>query len=382
MVDVQKGKDQQLWVLQFCHGYDGPFLDCARQYASLFSGRSYRVCTVYLTGKPCPEVVMGSASDDVIFLGYESRDVRGMKWAAIRDLERIVASRRFEFCIAHRFKPIYISLLASKLPVIGVHHAFGDYKRRTRQLFVNFFRQRLFLLGVSDAVRDDVRSSLHRWSSDRIVTLYNRIDAAAIRAAQYSREAAREYLQLTQDAWVVGSVGRLHPDKDQATLLRGFAQALPALPSNSILAIMGSGRLETSLKELALRLGIHESVVFLGQIPNGRRYFKAFDVFALTSDHEPFGMVLLEAMAAGIPIICSDCGGASEVVVNSGALFPLGDQMRLASALVSVATRGGEFDLTYTDALARFSDEAARQRFDQLLRQLKLPELNSSGDGR
>lgn len=50
------------WVLQFCHSYDGPFLDCARQYAALFVGTPYKVCTVYLTGAPDEEVVQGSAS--------------------------------------------------------------------------------------------------------------------------------------------------------------------------------------------------------------------------------------------------------------------------------------------------------------------------------
>lgn len=158
----------------------------------------------------------------MLFLDYSSRDVRGLKLKAIRDLKRIGASRDFKFCIAHRFKPIYIALLGSDLPVIGVHHAFGDYKRRTRQLFANFFRKRLALLGVSNAVRDDMRACLPNWSFERIETLYNRIDLHAVQAAQVSREAAREHLGLPLDAWVVGNVGRLHPDKDQATLIRGL----------------------------------------------------------------------------------------------------------------------------------------------------------------
>ena len=70
--------DEQ-WILQFCHGYDGPFLDCARQYAVLFAGAPYKVCTVYLTGEPSEEVVQGSASDEVIFLACKSKDVRGLK---------------------------------------------------------------------------------------------------------------------------------------------------------------------------------------------------------------------------------------------------------------------------------------------------------------
>lgn len=355
----------QPWVLQFCHGYDGPFLDCARQYAALFVGTPYKVCTVYLTGAPSDEVVRGSASDEVIFLGHSSRAVRGLKLKAIAQIRRIAASRDFRLCIAHRFKPIYVALLGTKLPVIGVHHAFGDYRRRSRQLFANFFGKRLALLGVSNAVRDDMRASLPGWPAERIETLYNRIDVAAVQAEQVSREAAREFLGLPPDAWVVGNVGRLHPDKDQATLIRGFALALPRLPAGSLLAIMGRGRLESSLKALAAELGIAEQVRFLGQVPQGRRYFKAFDVFALTSDHEPFGMVLLEAMAAGVPAICSNCGGGREVVEGVGRLFTLADEQALARALtqaVAVAQDGPQM----AEALQRFSDQRVRATFWQL----------------
>lgn len=356
----------QQWILQFCHGYDGPFLDCARQYAALFAGTRYKVCTVYLTGAPSAEVEAGSASDEVIFLDYSSRQVRGLKLKAIADFRRIAASRDFAVCIAHRFKPIYVALLGSQLPVIGVHHAFGDYKRRTRQLFANFFRKRLALLGVSDAVRDDMRACLPGWPGERIETLYNRIDIAAVQAEQVSPEAARAHLGLPQGAWVVGNVGRLHPDKDQATLIRGFAQALPQLPAGSLLAIMGSGKLEVSLKHLAAELGVTESVRFLGQVAGGRRYFKAFDLFALSSDHEPFGMVLLEAMAAGVPVIGTDCGGGREVVQGAGELFPLGDASALAGALQRQAQNRDLPALRerlQTHLQQRFSDAVVRERF-------------------
>lgn len=362
----QTSGQAQRWVLQFCHGYDGPFLDCARQYAVLFKGTPYKVCTVYLTGAPAAEVEQGSASDEVIFLDYSSAQVRGLKLGAIRDFRRIAASRDFALCIAHRFKPIYVALLGSDLPVIGVHHAFGDYQRRSRQLFANFFRKRLTLLGVSNAVRDDMRACLPAWPAERIETLYNRIDIDAVQAEQVPREAAREQLGLPQDAWVVGNVGRLHPDKDQATLIRGFALALPHLPAGSLLVIMGSGRLESALKALAVELGVGEVVRFLGQVPHGRRYFKAFDVFALTSDHEPFGMVLLEAMAAGVPVICSDCGGGREVVNGGGWLVPFAQPAALARSLGECAEKGGD-PLSSAERLALcFSDQAARERFGAL----------------
>jgi glycosyltransferase involved in cell wall biosynthesis len=358
-------------VLQFCHGYDGPFLDCARQYASLFAGKGYRVTTVFLTGSADADVASGCASDEVLFLEYSSKAIRGLKLGAIRDLRKIAASRNFSFCIAHRFKPIYIALLGTRLPVIGVHHAFGDYERRSRKLFAHLFRQRLSLLGVSDAVRDDMRKCLPKWPTGRIQTLYNRIDVEPLAASQLPREQAREALGLPQDAWIIGNVGRLHPDKDQATLLSGFARAQSKLPAESLVVIMGKGRLEQDLKEQAMELGIGREVMLLGQVPQASRYFKAFDAFALSSDHEPFGMVLLEAMVAGVPLIATSAGGAKEVVEGVGILFPLGDAEGLAQGLVHLsrldeAQRQSCAEMMRVRLREQFSDEAVRNVFWRL----------------
>jgi glycosyltransferase involved in cell wall biosynthesis len=306
-----------------------------------------------------------------LFMEFSSKAIRGLKLGAIAEMRKIAASRNFSFCIAHRAKPIYVALLATRLQVIGVHHAFGDYQRRGRRLFASIFRKRLSLLGVSDAVRDDIRRCLPNWPAARIQTLYNRIDVEAMQALQVSRDEARDALGLSPDEWVVGNVGRLHPDKDQATLLKGFALALPRLPAESRLAILGTGRLEQDLKELARELGIADKVLFLGQVPDARRYFRGFDVFALSSDHEPFGMVLLEAMAAGVPLLATACGGAKEVVEGVGILFPFGDAEHLAQGLGHLAAmdqhqRRQCAELMLERLHARFSDQAVRTAFWQL----------------
>lgn len=353
------------WVLQLCHSHYAPFADVARQYAALFEGSDYRVATVYLTGAEDADVARISASDEVRFMGFESRQVAGLKLGAIRAFRRIVSERDYRFVIAHRAKPIYVACLGSDLPVIGVHHAFGDYAQWSRRAFVQCFRKRLSLLGVSDAVRDDMRRRL-RWPDTAIETLHNRIDMPVIRAGQLPREASRDALGLPQDAFLVGNVGRLHPDKDQATLLRAFAAARARLPQGSLLVIAGDGPLRGSLKTQAVELGIESSVMFLGNVPRMWRMFAAFDLFALTSDHEPFGMVLLEAMAAGVPVVATDCGGAPEIVGASG-LFGLRDHQALAERMIeragwssderAQAVRDGH------ERLLAFSDEAARARF-------------------
>ena len=218
---------------------------------------------------------------------------------------------------------------------------------------------------MSDAVRDDIRRCLPSWPQDRIETLHNRLDAEAARRSLLPRAEARLQLGLPDGVPVIGNVGRLHPDKDQATLIAGFAAALPALPSGTLLAIAGSGPLEGKLRAQAEALGIAASVRFLGQIPEARRCFKAFDLFVLSSDHEPFGMVLLEAMAADVPVMATACGGAPEVVDDPVSLFPLGDSHALAGMLMrffavpSAGTLGCALE-------EKFSDQAARKRFFSL----------------
>ena len=357
------------WVLQLCHGYSGPFLDVARQYAVLFRDTPFKVLTVYLTGAASQQVADGSASDEVICLNFSSREIRGLKLSAIARLKEIIADRDFAFVIAHRPKPIYIACLATHLPVIGVHHGFGDYERLHRRWFAHLFHKRLALLGVSNAVRDEIRKHLS-WPSERIETLYNRLDVDSVIAQLVPRNVARAHLGLPQDVVVIAIVGRLHPDKDQATLLKGFASALPRLPAGSLLVIVGSGPLEKELKDLAEQLEVSASIRFLGQVPDARRYFRAFDLFVLSSDHEPFGMVLLEAMAAGVPVLATDCGGAPEVVGDPEQLFPLGDVQQLADRLIVIFT--GENSAVNREKVAaqglfrlrkHFTDQAVCQKF-------------------
>lgn len=361
------------WALQLCHSHYGPFADVARQYAEVLKRAGFRVLTAYLTGAADERVRLRSASDEVVFLGFSSRAVGGLKIDAIRAVRRLCGYRHFGLVVAHRFKPIYIACLATRLPVIGVHHAFGDYARRGRRVFAGLFQRRLTLLGVSDAVREDIRQSLPSWPSSRIRTLHNRIDVDAIKAGLLTREQARQLLRLPADAFVVANVGRLHPDKDQATLIRGFAHALPGLPEGAILAIAGSGPLEQALKVLAGTMDVAESVRFLGQVPDIWKAFPAFDVFALSSDHEPFGMVLLEAMAAGVPVVATNCGGAPEVVGELGGLFALGDEQGLAERLGEIALIGDKDRRLYAKRAElrlreRFSDDAAAAVFAGILK--------------
>ncbi|WP_461482059.1 glycosyltransferase [Porticoccus sp.] len=356
------------WVLQLCHGYSPPFDDVARQWRALFEGSDYQVLTVFLTGAP-NESVRELVGGEVEFLGFKSKDLRGLKIQQIRAVRALHDRYHFAFAIAHRYKSIYIATHLPSLKVIGVSHAYGVYEPFLRRRHVMKQVGRLSLVGVSNAIRDDARRALPRFPAQNIQTVYNHIDFEKVREGLLPRDEARAQLGLGQADFIVGNVGRLHPDKDQRTLITAFANGLPNMP-DARLVIVGEGRLRPALEEQIKQLGLAQRVVLTGKVPEAYRYFRAFDVFALSSDFEPFGMVLLEAMAAGVPVISSDCGGAPEVLGEAGILFPVADVSALTTCLSDFYHTDESARAKYATAMLErlnrcFTDAAVRSSFWQ-----------------
>jgi len=352
-------------VLQICQNYHQPFLDCTRQYAALFNETDITVVTVFICGEENQQAREEVGSGEVIFLEHHRSELDGLKIGITRELREISKRYDFKACIAHRNKPTYLALMATKLPVISIHHAFNDFNRLGRRVMAKFFRERLTLLAVSNAVRDQIRHCFPLWPDSKIFTLYNRVNAETLRNNLLSQEEARRTLNLAQDAYIIGNVGRLHPDKDQKTLIEGFAKALKKLPERSYLCILGKGKSEKVLRHLATELGITDKVIFTGQIQNAKSLFRAFDLFVLSSNQEPFGMVLLEAMVADVPIISTNCGGAVEVVDGAGHLFDFGNAAQLSELIMKDYQLRTSINSTvsFSKHLTRFSDESAKLAF-------------------
>ena len=361
---------RQATILQLCHGYEAPFLDVAKQTVRLFSGSQFDVITVYITGKPNQQIALLTGGLRVIFMEKSSTDIKGLKRAQIKYISRLHQHYGFSFAIAQRYKAIYIATQVKEMFTFGVNHAFGVYRRFSRRLYVAKKQKQILLLGVSDAVRDDIRASLSCVSEDRIQTLYNHVDVSAMQAGLLGRKHARIKLGLSQDAYVFANVGRLHPDKDQQTLISAFTRLMSEMP-DACLVIIGKGRLMQSLQQQVEIAGATKRVRFLGWVDSVWRYFAAFDSFILSSEYEPFGMVLLEAMIAGVPIASIDCGGAAEVVGQSGILFPQGDVDRLVISMRSLyalddQTKKGLREKMLDRVTKKFSDEAVHKSFFSL----------------
>lgn len=134
----------------------------------------------------------------------------------------------------------------------------------------------------------------------------------------------------------VVSVGRLAEPKDFETLVTALA-GLP--PGTARLTILGDGPLRGEIEDLLRRLGVADSVVLAGEVADVRQRLAVADVFVLSSRSEGLPISVLEAMAAGLPVVASDVGGLHEVVVDgaTGYLVAPGDATALAGRVAELA---------------------------------------------
>jgi glycosyltransferase involved in cell wall biosynthesis len=133
---------------------------------------------------------------------------------------------------------------------------------------------------------------------------------------------------------VVGLVARLeHWGKGHRELFTAMAELRPQYPLHAL--IVGGGRREPEVRKLAADLGLGEVVHFLGNRRDIPDLLHALDIFVLPSHSEGVSLALLEAMAAGLPVIVTEVGGLPEVVTDgeNGLLIPVGDAEALARAL-------------------------------------------------
>ena len=148
----------------------------------------------------------------------------------------------------------------------------------------------------------------------------------------------RQQLGFRSDDIVIGSVGRLVEQKDYPTQLRAFALAAARVPGLRMV-IAGDGPLRSSLEDLTRDLGIADRVRFLGNWNDVPALLRSVDLFALASKFEPFGVALLEAKAAGLPIVATAVNEIPEIVQDgeSGLLAVPENASSMAGLFVRLA---------------------------------------------
>ncbi|AKS42756.1 Glycosyl transferase group 1 [Wenzhouxiangella marina] len=133
--------------------------------------------------------------------------------------------------------------------------------------------------------------------------------------------------------------------------------------------LVGAGELEEHLRHLANDLGVAEQVVFAGFHDDPAPFYASADLFVLTSDREGFGNVIVEAMAQGTPVVCTDCPfGPAEILEGGrfGRLVPVGDEVALAEAMGDVLVNPPD-SANLRRRAAEFAPDIAARKYLELL---------------
>jgi len=182
------------------------------------------------------------------------------------------------------------------------------------------------VVAISEAVKKHLLNSGEISTSSKIEVIYYGFDAHLTKTTTNTNQ------KMSTD-FVVGTVGRLAHQKDYPTLFAAFKKFVARNHSSKLL-IVGDGSLKEQLVELARKLRIEEDIIWFGRTSEVISIMKQMNLFVLASKYEGFGLVLLEAIQAGIPVVAADNSAIPEVLgMNSDSLFRTGDAADLCAKM-------------------------------------------------
>lgn len=297
----------------------------------------------------------------------------------IRGIPGTLIKRLFDFRpdIIHAQSGTWFSAAVAKIVLRRPKLVFTEHGRyppepRLRAVLERWCAKRTSIVtAVSGAAAQYLRDFLDLPSTPRV--LPNGIDLDTYRARDpETRAKLRSEWDIEDHETLFAFVGRMVPVKNHAGLLR----ALACLEKTSGVraAFFGQGPLEQQVRDLAASLGMLDRVRFLGFRTDIPACLHASDAFVLPSTTEGMPVSLLEALAAGLPIVASDVGGVSEVLGQppAGILVPSGDTRQLAEAMARLAGSRGLRDRLAIRAKERseaFGLEAFATRYAEVYRE-------------
>lgn len=299
------------------------------------------------------------------------REIRGLSdlrtvWALVR----LIREFRPHVVHTHTAKAGAVGRVAAllcRVPVV-VHtfhgHVFRGYfsPAKTRVFLAierGLGRGSSALVAVSPKVRDELLAlGVGRPQDLHVVPLG--LDLAKFRDFTVSRAEVRAALDLPGGAFVTSIVARLAPIKAHEVFLQA-ARHLLAVRPDAVFLVVGDGQRREELEALTARLGLGESVRFLGWRADLEAIYRASDAVALTSRNEGSPVALIEAMAAGRPVVSTRVGGVPDVVTHNetGLLVEMDDAEGLADALARLAR-----DRALGEALGAAAQARVIERYD------------------
>jgi len=334
-------KKDKITLALLCSRYDGGVTSVGDLALGLDKER-FKVIFIYLTKYGVERNFIKEAGYNVFYLSNMKR-IKGFRLSILYRLIRILKEHNVDILHCHAHKPTFYGALAArfaKTPVV-LSHVHGldrnnNFKRKFAYLllFGNIAR----IVGVAKSVKEDVLRSNWSLSAEKVTVLENSIDYKRFADAPISKEDAKRILGFPSDAFVFGTVGRLSPNKGQIYLIKSFVKVKQMIPSAKLIFV-GEGTLRQALEKDAAKIGLLDSIHFLGRRDDIEEIYKAIDVFVLPSiGSEGMPRVILEAMAAGVPCIGTKIGGTPEVICNNdiGYVVEPGDSEALADAMIKL----------------------------------------------
>jgi len=237
-----------------------------------------------------------------------------------------------------------------KVPLVHTKHGnvlpFRSWRSRWLNKRAAKYSSRI--IAVSDCVRDTIIKG-YGISPEKVIRVHNGISLKQF--------FPRQDYGLDEAVIRVGAVGRLSKEKDIPTVLKAFKFILDKFP-RAELSIIGDGAERESLEKTAEDLGVADSVRFLGARDRVWKILPKLDIFMQTSIMEGMSLTVLEAMAAGLPVVVTKVGGNPEVILEgkNGFLVPAGAPEKAAEAVIR---------LLEDKALRETIGRAARRRVEQ-----------------
>lgn len=256
-------------------------------------------------------------------------------WSAVTQIRSLLAKHDVHVLHPHGYKADLYALAAAsrnRVPLLATTHNWPSKLLSMRAYAIlDRLALRAFdkVIVVSDAVADILRHS--GMAAEKVAMIPNGVDLDRFRSAV---PKLRNEIGLAHNP-VVGFVGRLVPDKGGALLVRAAQHVLTIHP-NTTFVLVGEGPAHQEWKALAGELGIDKQVIFVGARDDMPEVYASFDMVVLPSLIEALPMCLLEAMAAGKPVIATRVGAVPRLVVEAqtGLLLEPGDVSALAQAIL------------------------------------------------
>lgn len=214
--------------------------------------------------------------------------------------------REYRIIHVHAYTIGYFCLkIADKCSVpVRIAHSHNNETVHDAKYFAKLLLQRLYTIHATDLFACSDEAGKYLFRGKNFIVLKNAIESESFIADEAKRSDIRKELGV-EDSFVVGHVGRFHPQKNHDFLIQVFSK-IKKKKSNAKLILVGSGDLEYDIRKQITDLTLEDSVIFLGNRSDMDRIYQAMDIFVFPSCFEGFGIVAIEAQAAGIPVICSE----------------------------------------------------------------------------